>query len=551
MIDLRLARILTRWALGVAVASGLATAAAAAIQEPVHTENGLVAGMPSWGHGVRVFKGVPFAAPPVGPLRWRPPQPAAPWKGVRAATSFSPACMQQMRPRGVAPWNTGENGYSEDCLYLNVWTPAKSAADRLPVMVWIYGGGGREGSGAEALYAPDNLAKRGVVVVSFNYRVNLFGWMASPELTAESPDHASGDYGALDQVAALKWVRANIAAFGGDPEKVTIFGESGGSRSVNWLMASPMARGLFRGAIAQSHTVFDRMQTLKEAEADGRAFQARVGVAPLAKLRALPAAELLAIYLDTPDPQKRMNAAIVDGRFLPADIRTIFEQGRQNDVALITGGTADEPGGRTHPGGLPTTAAGYAAWLKSAYGPAAERLLAAYPATSDAQAQASYHALLRDANFSGHRTWARLQTLTGNQPAFLYLFSRAPPAYGPDGRPTRRAGAPHGSDVAYAFDNLRYADLPWDAGDRLMADLTPQYWVNFARTGDPNGPGLPAWPKYDPKNEQMLNLDLPPRAQPVMDPAALDALDQALSGRGRAARGALTSPAPGIRGAAP
>ncbi|WP_297691502.1 carboxylesterase family protein [Phenylobacterium sp.] len=517
--------------LALAAALSLAATAHAAIPEPVNTAGGPVIGMPAWGHGVRVFKGIPFAAPPIGPLRWRPPQPAAPWSGVLAATKFSPACMQQARPKGVAPWATGENGISEDCLYLNVWTPAKSAGDRLPVMVWIYGGGGREGSGAEALYAPDNLAKRGVVVVSFNYRVNLFGWMAHPALSAESPDHASGDYGALDQVAALRWVKANIAAFGGDPDKVTIFGESGGSRSVNWLMASPMARGLFRGAIAQSHTVFDRMETLKEAEARGAAFAAAAGAPSLEALRAMPAEALMAAYLKMPNPG--MNAAIVDGAFLPADIRTIFEKGRQNDVALITGGTADEPGGRTHPGGPPKTAADYVAWLKDAYGPVAERLLAVYPAASDAQAQASYHALLRDANFAGHRTWARLQTKTGKAPVWLYLFSHAPPAYGPDGRATRQAGAPHGSDVAYAFDNLRYADLQWDAADGLMARITADYWVNFAKTGDPNGPGLSAWPKYDARSEQMLDLDLPPRARPVMNPGALDALDQVLRGRGR------------------
>jgi para-nitrobenzyl esterase len=518
-------RILT---LAFAAALGLASAAQAAISEPIRTQDGLVTGTPAWGHGVRAFRGIPFAAPPVGPLRWRPPQPAKPWPGVLKADHFSPACMQEARPVDTAPWNTGDFGYSEDCLYLNVWTPAESAADKLPVMVWVYGGGGREGSGAESLYAPDNLARRGVVVVSFNYRVNLFGWMAHPELTAESPQHVSGNYGALDQVAALKWVKANIAAFGGDPDKVTVFGESGGSRSVNWLTASPLAKGLFRGAIAQSHTVFDRMEGLQEAEAHGQALAKAADASSLAALRAMPAETLLAAYLKMRNPG--MNAAIVDGWFLPTDIRTIFETGRQNDVALITGGTRNEPGGPRRPDGPPKTVADYAAWAHQAYGPAAGRLLALYPAKTDAQAETAYGALQRDANFTGHRTWARLQAKTGHAPAWLYLFSRAPPEYGPDGRTAVRHGAPHGADVAYAFDNLRYADRPWNADDQKVADVTADYWTNFAKRLDPNGPGLPVWPKYDPKAERMMDLDIPSAAKPLINPQGLDVLDRALAG---------------------
>ncbi|MEJ2130262.1 MAG: carboxylesterase family protein, partial [Gammaproteobacteria bacterium] len=199
-----------------------------------------------------MYRGIPFAAPPAGDLRWRPPQPPRPWDGVLAAEHFAPACMQRRRPLLEASWASGVNGYSEDCLYLNIWTPAASGDDALPVMVWIYGGGGVEGSGGEALYDGNGLAKKGVVVVTFNYRVNVFGWFAHPELTRESPEHASGNYGALDQIAALRWVQNNIARFGGDPKRVTIFGESGGSRSVNWLMASPLAKGLFQRAIGES-----------------------------------------------------------------------------------------------------------------------------------------------------------------------------------------------------------------------------------------------------------------------------------------------------------
>jgi para-nitrobenzyl esterase len=508
--------------LGAALALGLASPGRAAITEPIQVTGGQVSGTAAWGEGVRMFRGIPFAAPPVGPLRWKPPQPVAAWSGVKAADRFSPACMQERRPLLTAAWNTGVNGYSEDCLYLNVWTPANGASDKLPVMVWIYGGGGREGSGGEALYAPDKLAKRGVVVVSFNYRVNLFGWMAHPALTAESPNHASGDYGALDQIAALKWVKANIAAFGGDPERVTIFGESGGSRSVNWTLASPMSRGLVHGAIAESHTVFGRMQTLKEAEADGQAFGEKLGAKTLAQLRALPADKLMEAYLKD---GRGMNAAIVDGWFLPADIRTIYETGRQTDVPLLTGGNADEPGGAQRPGGAPRTLADYTAFVTTAYGGKAPEVLKFYPASDDAGARRAYHDLMRDGNLTGHREWARLQAKTGKAPAFLYLFGYSTPAWGPDGK-ARRIGAPHGSEVAYVFDNLRYADRPWTAEDQAVADRMADAWVAFAKTGRP--PGFPA---YGAEGDAMMKLDATFQASPVANPAALDFLAQDQRGR--------------------
>jgi para-nitrobenzyl esterase len=462
-----------------------------------------------------MFRGIPFAAPPVGPLRWKPPQAVRPWAGVKAADHFAPACMQEKRPLLTAAWNTGVNGYSEDCLYLNVWTPAKAASDKLPVMVWIYGGGGREGSGGEALYDPNELAKRGVVVVSFNYRVNLFGWMAHPALTAESSNHASGNYGALDQIAALKWVKANIAAFGGDPEKVTIFGESGGSRSVNWVLASPMSRGLVEGGIAESHTVFGRMQTLKEAEADGQAFGEKLGAKSLAALRALPADKLMEAYLKA---GQGMNAAIVDGWFLPADIRTIYETGRQTDVPLLTGGNADEPGGPRRRDGAPRTLADYTAFVNDAYGAKAEQVLKFYPASDDAGARRAYHDLMHDGNLTGHREWARLQAKTGKAPAFLYLFSYSTPAWGPDEKP-RRVGAPHGAEVAYVFDNLRYADRPWTEADQAVADRMADAWVAFAKTR-----GAPGFPAYGAQDDQLMILDSAFRPAPVANAAALDFL---------------------------
>jgi para-nitrobenzyl esterase len=499
-----------------------AASPAATLPDPISVEGGQVSGTNSWGFGVRMYRGIPFAAPPVGVLRWRAPQPVPAWSGVRKADHFSAACMQEARPKFTAAWNTGINGYSEDCLYLNIWTPAHSASEALPVMVWIYGGGGREGSGGEPLYDPSNLAKRGVVVVSFNYRVNVFGWMAHPELTTESAVHASGNYGALDQIAALRWVHANIAAFGGDPAKVTIFGESGGSRSVNWVLASPLSKGLVRAAIAQSHTVFGAMESLAHAEGRGNAFAASVRAANLADLRAMSAEELMAAYLKHPEG---MNAAIVDGYFLPADIRTIYARGQQTDVPLLTGGDHDEPGGPAHPGGVPQSADQYHAWVTQAYGEQAQRLLELYPARRDAEVKLAYTALQRDANYAGHLAWAQYQLKTGHAPVWLYLFSYPVPEYAPDGKQTLRAGSPHGSEVPYMFDNLRYADRPWDAQDQQLATMLADYWVNFAVKLDPNGSGLPKWPAYSAASTLLLDIAAQTKARPLLNPAGLELLE--------------------------
>ena len=493
------------------------------LQEPIPVDGGLVSGTPSWGFGVRMFRGIPYAAPPIGNLRWRPPQPVIPWEGVRVADHFCASCMQQKRPMFQAAWADGTTPLNEDCLYLNVWTPAKSANERLPVMVWIYGGGGVGGSGSEGLYDPNGLAKKGVVAVTFNYRLNVFGWMAHPELTKESENRSSGNYGALDQIAALKWVKNNIAKFGGDPNNVTIFGESGGSRSVNWLMASPLARGLFHRAIGQSHTVFGRMATLAEAEATGVRFAEGAGARSLAELRAMPAEQLEAAILRNPSG---MTGTIVDGWFLPEDIYTIFATGKQSDVPLITGGTNDEgrnPGGGRGEGSPPTTVAAYIEWAKRIFEAQADSFLRAYPAKTDEEVKKAYHDAYRDANFAGHRTWAQLQTKTGKAPAYLYLFSQSVPYFAADGKTTEKRGAAHGAEIIYVFDNLRYADRPWTDVDRKVAWMSSMYWVNFARTGNPNGPGLPEWPKYDPKDEKMLNIDAVPRMEGI-NKAGLDLL---------------------------
>lgn len=410
-----------------------------------------------------------------------------------------------------ANFNPGLMNRSEDCLYLNVWTPAGSSTERLPVLVWIYGGRGTAGSTAEPIFDGNALAKKGVVVVSANYRVNVFGWFAHPELTRESAQHASGNYGALDQVAALQWVRKNIAQFGGDPGKVTMFGESGGSRSVNWLAASPLVKGLVRGAIGQSHTVFGRMLTLQEAESMGVEFAQATGKSSLAELRAMPAQAVLAASLKTP---AATNGAIVDGWFLPQDIYTIYAQGKQNDVHLITGGTNDEGGNigvvgarGGERGSAPNSLASYAEWVKSTFGGKADEIAKLYPAKNDAEAAKAHHDIYRDINFAGHRTWAKLQSTTGKSPVYLYNFSHVPPHPEGNGNDLNaQVGAVHFAEVIYVFNNLRVKDYPWTELDQRVADQLSSYWTNFAKTSNPNGAGLPTWPVYNPKDEQWMNL---------------------------------------------
>jgi para-nitrobenzyl esterase len=435
--------------------------------------------------------------------------------------------MQRQYDANSSSWNRGLIDTSEDCLYLNVWTPASSAAERLPVLVWIYGGGGTAGSSAEPLYDGNAIAKKGVVVVSMNYRVNVFGWFAHPELTRESERHASGNYGSLDQLAGIQWVKNNIAQFGGDPNKITIWGESGGSRSVSFLAASPLLKGLVQGAIAESHTAFGRMTTLAEAEANGVAFAKAAGKNSLAELRAMSAQDLLEASVKDP---AGMNGAIVDGWFLPQDLYTTYSQGKQNDVRLLTGATNDEggniggiggppaaagrgpagapaAGGGRGRGGAPDSLAGYTAWARSTFGDKAETLLKLYPASDDAGARKAYHDVYRDINFAGHRTWAKLQATTGKSPAYIYIFSHIPPHPAGNGNnPAQASAAVHFSEVVYVFQNLRMKDLPWTDVDRQVADTMATYWTNFAKNGNPNGPGLVNWPTYNPKDEYWLNI---------------------------------------------
>lgn len=502
--------------------------AAAAIPEPIRTEGGLVSGVAGLDPTVRVFKGIPFAAPPVGGFRWRPPEPPARWDGVRAADTFSANCMQRSPDGGAFPPYGGDRSataMSEDCLYLNVYTAAPSASAKQPVMVWIHGGAWTSGAGA--IYQGEDLAKKGVVFVNLNYRLGVFGFFAHPELTKESPKHSSGNYALLDQIEALKWVQKNIGAFGGDPSRVTIFGESAGSWSVHNLMASPLARGLFQRAIGESGGRFAVTTTLADAEKAGAHFSAAVAAAPtLAELRRKPAVELNALSRSF---QPVSNA---DGWVLPATMWEIFNAGQQNDVPLLIGSNSDE-GTIFTPD--TTTGTSFSDQARERFGDDAGAFLALYPFASDEEARRARANSMRDQTFGWEmRTWARLQARTGTSSVFLYYFSHVPPL--PN---ARWLGAQHGAEIPYVLNwpnGGHSRSVAWTEADRALADQLSSYWVNFATTGDPNGPGLPKWPAFDSTAPIALGIADSVSVIAVPNGAALDFLDVANAKARAAAR---------------
>ncbi|MGD0360580.1 MAG: carboxylesterase family protein [Bryobacteraceae bacterium] len=458
--------------------------------------------------GVASFKGIPFAAPPVGALRWKAPQAAAPWKGVREAVEFGPRCMQGSIYNDMV---FRDKGPSEDCLYLNVWTPAASAKAHLPVMVWIYGGGFGAGAASEPRQDGENLARKGVVVVSMNYRLNVFGFFTHAELAKESDRNASGNYGLLDQVAALSWVHKNIAGFGGDPGAVTIFGESAGSFSVSALMASPLAQGLFQRAIGESGAFFSTVLDLKplaQTEAADAKFAEGIGTHSLADLRAKPAADLLTAAITQKDIWFAPN---IDGYFLPQSVREIFASGKQSHVPLLAGWNHDEGGyGGIFEKDAPT-AANFVAYAHKHFGDKADEFLKLYPADSDEQAKRSAQDLAGD-QFIAFSTWKwlEMQGATGGAPLYRYEFDDAPPA--PVNPPADGGNAPrgayHSAEIEFVFGVLASKNLPWRPEDRALSDLMSSYWSNFAKTGDPNGTGLPGWPAYNSQGRYpVMHLD--------------------------------------------
>ncbi len=473
---------------GAAVAVGwvATTGAFAAVPAEVEIDSGTLVGTVGAKPHIRAFKGIPYAAPPTGANRWRPPQPVASWSGVRAATEYGARCTQG----GAGGPNAAAAPSSEDCLYLNVWTDEK--AERLPVMVWFYGGGFFGGAGSEPRYAGDGLASKGAVVVTLNYRLGALGFLAHPELSAESEPRVSGNYGMQDAIAALQWVRRNIAAFGGDPNNVTIFGESAGANLVAALVASPRAEGLFHRTIAQSGGFMGlrlaRTGTLARAEEAGAKALADAGIAGVAEARTKPAQEIFATI--------RGGNLVVDGYLIPEDLSLTFANGRQNAVDLLVGSNQDEGTFFQRPG---LTAEQFTTQARQRFGVLADGFLKLFPAADDAAAGQAYLA-----SFSAEAAWAmrkfaELQAMRGND-AYVYYFTRVPPTA--PARPSpfgdyqgASRGATHVAEIPYMFDNL--ADgVPWTDVDRRLADTMSSYWVNFARTGDPNSAGLPAWPAY-------------------------------------------------------
>jgi para-nitrobenzyl esterase len=527
-------RLCSRWLSTVAATLLLGGVGAAQVM----TEAGLVEGTPGSDPHVLAFRGLPYAAPPVGERRWQPPGAGAPWGGVRKAKEFGPRCVQAR----IFADMMFRDAMSEDCLYLNVWTPVPFSKEHRPVMVWIHGGGFVAGSASEPRQDGERLAAKGVVVVSFNYRLGALGFLAHPELTKESGHRASGNYGLLDQVAALRWVRTNIAAFGGDPANVTIFGESAGSLAVSALMASPLAEGLFQRAVGESGAFFAArnqamgLSTLAESEEQGRKLAASLGADSLAALRSWPAEDVLRASMA--DPGQRFGPSL-DGYLLPGDVYATFAAGKQSRVPLLAGWNADEIRSSVTLAPEGPTARGFADRVRARFGDRAEALLRAYPAGSDAEALESAASLASDL-FIGYVTWKWIEvhSRTGLSPVFRYSFDRAipvPPGHQVNGVPATavQIGARHAGEIEYVFGTLgSLPAVPWQPEDRQLSELMMKFWTNFARSGDPNGESLPQWPRYEgASGYQVLHLDDRTHAAPDGRRSRYETLDAYMATR--------------------
>ena len=473
-------------------------AGGAVAQTRLQTTGGMIEGTYHDGTGVREFKGIPYAEPPVGEWRWRAPRPVSRWNGVRTTQRFGAACVQRVAGSRL-PWSQEflvREEISEDCLFLNVWTGANSAREWRPVLVYIHGGGYQEGSGAVDVYNGSHLARRGLVVVTINYRLGVFGYLAHPELTAESKLKTSGNYGMLDQLEALRWVKRNIAAFGGDPSRVTIAGQSAGASSVHNLIASPLAKGLFQRAIAQSGSSISGLVTpaLVEAEKAGQALAKARGAATLRDLRAMTPEQLMAGGA----PSTRF-APVVDGWALPGDALAAIAAGHHHDLPVLTGLNADEASSQPTYGRL--SADDLKKQAVERYGARAADFLRLYPAMTDAEASISQKDASRDRNCVSMHLWATRRARTSRTPAWTYYFTRAIPW-----PPYPQYGAFHTGEVPYVFGTTGWLDRPWQPKDHEVSQLMMAYWINFASSGNPNGPGLPAWPAFDPGRDTTFEI---------------------------------------------
>ena len=539
--DFRAGALIAFGRLTLAVAAAAVVCAgslSAALNEPVKTEAGLLSGVPGRDPAITAYKGVPYAAPPVGDLRFRAPQPPIPWQGVRKADQFSKSC----------PQNGPKENMSEDCLFANVWTGAASGTERRPVMVWIYGGAFSGGSGSNPQFDGEALAKKGAVVVTFNYRLGALGFLATPELSKETGHNASGNFGLLDDVAVLQWVHKNIAAFGGDPNRVTIFGQSAGAGSVGFMAMSPLAKGLFQRAIEESHARYSRdtelrylsvsWRSLKSAEASGVKWAEQHGAHSLKELRAMPWDQLIVSgdladeSVETgSDAKPPLFRPVVDGWVIPQNYSQTFAKHAQNDVAVIAGNNRDEtgaviessfarlraPGGNAPRPGLPPTSvtvAGLEINAKRKFGALANDFLKVYPVANDEEAALRNNDAARDNSRVSTYLWASDWKPGTTKPVYTYFFTHRP-----TGDP---AGAHHGAEILFVFNNLYLQKREWTDEDRKIADTVSSYWVNFATNGNPNGPGLPVWPAFDPKSPTVMEIGdnfgpIPVASQPRLD----------------------------------
>jgi len=515
-------------------------------QDVVKTASGSLEGTGRQASGVREFKGIPFAQPPVGSLRWKEPQAVKPWAGVREAKQFGPRCMQQAV---FGDMGFRSNGMSEDCLYLNVWTPAKAAGDRLPVLVYFFGGGFVAGDGSEPRYDGESLAARGIVTVTVNYRLGAFGFMAHPELSKESPRHASGDYAYLDQNAAIRWVHDNIAGFGGDPRKITIAGESAGSISVSAQMASPLSKDLIAGAIGESGSILGALPPvpLSQGEAEGVKFMAVTGASNIEGMRAVPADKLLEMAGRRGGPRFD---AVIDGSFLPESPLAIFQAGKQAHVPLLAGWNSEEMNAAMVLGRDPATPENLTKNIQRLYGDHAAEVSKEFAASNNDEARDAATELASD-RFIALSTWkwVDLAVKTGTKPVYRYYFSRPRPAMRPEmgnatanlaGGVTRtgsgapapvppaQRGAVHSAEIEYALGNLdSNKTYAWTPEDHKVSDVMERYFANFIKTGNPNGAGEPKWPVANAGGQaHYIQIDVDTREQSSKHEGRFTTLDK-------------------------
>ena len=480
----------------------------------VKTENGILEGIND--SGISIFKRIPFAKPPVGDLRWREPQPVENWTGVRDAKTFG---SRPMQPAIFSDMVFRSDSISEDCLYLNVWTPAKTDKEKLPVLVYFFGGGFIAGDGSEFRYDGESMARKGIVAVTVNYRLGVFGFLAHPELTNESSHHSSGNYGLMDQAAALQWVSKNIKYFGGDPSKITIAGESAGSMSVSAQMASPLSRNLIAGAIGESGSFLGLtpLQTLADAERDGVKFVKNMNVSSIEELRNIPAKELMEKVFKT---RGMRFSAIVDGYFFPKNPVEIFDEGEQAHVPLLVGWNSEEA---NYSGILrqeEPTVENYTKAIQNLYGENADQILKMYFATNEEEVKQAATALAGD-RFIAFSTWKwfDMQCKTSDKPVYRYLYSRPRPALreeinetnnDPKISPKGAKGAVHSAEIEYALGNLPTNRVyNWQPEDYKTSEIMQLFFANFIKTGNPNGLGVPEWiPNNDEGPVSVMNIDV-------------------------------------------